>query len=350
MRVVIDISQLHPAALKRGVGFYTLNLFNSLKKLDDDNSYLLKREKEEGIRKEKEEKVDLIHYPYFDPFFLTLPLVKNKPVVVTVHDLTPLKFPQHYPSGIRGKIKWQIQKTSLKGTRAIITDSENSKKDLIEIASLPKDKISVVYLAPGRGFKKLEEENYKFKIKKAYQLQDRFVLYVGDLNWNKNVKGLVKAVSKVNQKVKLVLVGSAFKEENLKELKELKRLIKKLKLDNKVKLLGFIPNKDLVAIYNLATLYIQPSFYEGFGLPVLEAMSCGCPVLCSNQASLPEVGGLSVEYFNPFKKEELEKKLVLLVTNKDKLREMSNKGLKQAQKFSWKKTALETREIYKKSL
>lgn len=110
--------------------------------------------------------------------------------------------------------------------------------------------------------------------------------------------------------------------------------------------LGFIPTVDLVKIYNLATLYVQPSFYEGFGLPILEAMSCGCPVLSSNQGSLPEVGSQAAAYFDPNSTGDLELKLTKLISNKNKLQELSIKGLKQAEKFSWQKTALETKKVY----
>lgn len=349
-KIIIDIFQLHPQALKRGVGIYALSLYQGLKALKDGNEYCLKKNKG---REKSGKKANLIHYPYFDPFFLTLPCRGRIPVVVTVHDLTPLKFPSHYPAGIKGRIKWQRQKYLLKKVDAIITDSQNSKKDIVEIIGYPENKIFSIPLAVSNEFRKLENGNWELGIKGKYHLPDVFLLYVGDLNWNKNVKSLVKTFYKlkdVDQNLKLVLIGSAFNNKSLKELKMLKKQIKRLKLNNDVKLFGFIPTKDLVKIYNLAILYIQPSFYEGFGLPVLEAMSCGCPVLSSNQASLPEVGGKAVEYFNPFKKDDLEMKLKSLVKNKLKLKKISKLGLKQAQKFSWKKTAEQTAKVYQKVL
>lgn len=345
MKIVIDISQLHPAALKRGVGFYSLNLFKALCKLNDNNQYILKKEKSSGLE------ADLIHYPYFDPFFLTLPLIKTRPTVVTVHDLIPLKFPKHFKAGFKGKIKWSIQKFSLKQVKAIITVSESSKKEIIEIIGFPKKRIFPIHLAASEEYKKLEIRNWQLKIRKRLHLPKTFLLYVGDINWNKNIKGLIEAfkiVKNKNNELKLILTGPAFANNNLKELKEIKNLIKKLKLENETRLLGFIPTIDLVKIYNLATLYIQPSFYEGFGLPVLEALSCGCPVLCSNQASLAEVGGRAVEYFNPNNKNEFIKKLVDLIANKEKLKALSVLGLRQAEKFSWRKTALKTRKVYEK--
>lgn len=343
MKINLDISRLNQAALKRGVGFYTKNLYQGLKNLKDSNQYCLTQ------NKLKKANCDLIHYPYFDPFFLTLPLIKEKPAIVTVHDLIPLKFPQYYPAGIRGRIKWQLQKLSLKKAKAIITDSNNSKKDIKEIIGFPDDKIFVVYLAANKKFRKLEAGDWRLEIKKKYHLSENFFLYVGDLNWNKNVKGLIRAFSIINHQssnTKLVLIGNAFKNKQLPELQQLQQLIQKLNLKKEITLLGFIPANDLAAIYNLASLYIQPSFYEGFGLPILEAMSCGCPVLSSNQASLPEVGGEAIKYFNPYKKNDLEEKLLSLMLNKKKLIELGMKGLKWAKKFSWRKTALATRKVY----
>jgi glycosyltransferase involved in cell wall biosynthesis len=345
MKVQINISRLHPVAFQRGVGFYTFNLFKALNNLKDGHQYLLEK------KRKREVQADLIHYPYFDPFFLTLPRQRSKPTIVTIHDLIPLKFPRHYPSGIKGKIKWQIQRGLVKKVSAIITDSQNSKKDIIDIISFPPEKIFPIYLAAGKEFRKLEIGNWKLEIKEKYHLPENFLLYVGDLNWNKNLKAMMIAFKKLKIKnLKMVFIGRAFKDEKLDELEELKGLMRELKLENDVRFLGFIPTRDLVAIYNLATLHVQPSFSEGFGLPVLEAMSCGCPVLCSNQASLPEVGGPGVEYFNPYKKGDLVKKLNLLLANKDKLKEFRLKGLKQAKDFSWKKTALATRKVYEKVL
>lgn len=343
--IVIDISRLHKASLKRGVGFYSKNLFESLKDLDDGNQYILKKSLKERIR------ADIIHFPYFDLFFLTLPLVRNQPVVVTIHDLTPLKFPKHFSPGLRGKIKWQIQKKLAKRVSAIITDSKNSKKDIIKIIGCPSEKIFSIYLASGKEFKEIKSPISLGRIKAEYELSENFILYVGDLNWNKNIEGLVRAFKKCKIKnLKLIFAGESFKNENLVELRGLKSLIDKLDLKDKVRLLGFVPTRDLVAIYNLATLYVQPSFYEGFGLPVLEAMACGCPVLSSNKASLPEVGENAVEYFDPCKKGDLERKLGYLINNFNKLKYLKEKGLEQVKKFSWKKTALETRKVYEKVL
>jgi len=346
VRVEIDISRLHPQSLKRGVGFYTLNLFQALKKFKSKDRFFLKK-------KERDLQTDLVHYPFFDPFFTTLPLIKNKPVVVTIHDLIPLKFPKHYPPGVKGKLSWQIQKLSLKGVDLIITDSLNSKKDINEITGLPLKKIKAVYLAVDKRFKKISCQKKLAKTKKKYRLPDKFILYVGDLNWNKNVLGLAKACLEL--KIPLVLVGQQAASRNFdpshpenQPLVLIQELIKKNK--NLIRPVGFLSLDQLVNFYNLADLYVQPSFYEGFGLPLLEALSCGCPVICSDQASLPEIGGQAVVYFDPYQENDLLKKIKKLFSKQKKLRILKKKGLKQSKKFSWEKTAWQTRRVYEKVL
>lgn len=348
MKVLIDVCKLPPYAFQRGVGVYALNLYRTLNKyrIGDNEYFLYKSNKQIHV------KTDIVHFPYFDPFFLTLPLIKQRPTIITVHDLTPIKFPAYYPRGFKGELKWQIQKKLIQQVDAIITDSVVSKKDIVKIMNYPQEKIYSIYLAAGEEFKQLTG-NWQLAIKEKYHLPDTFLLYVGDANWNKNISGLLKAfydVKTTDSKLKIILIGSAFKNDNLLELQEIKKLIKKLNIEKEVKLLGFVPIEDLVAIYNLAALYIQPSFDEGFGLPILEAMNCGCPVLSSNQGSLPEVGGQAVEYFDPNKNNELSKKITYLLNNKNKLNSLRILGLKQAKNFSWSKTAAETKKVYEATL
>lgn len=349
MKVAIDITHLHADALSRGVGYYANNLFLALQDLKDGNAYSL-------INKGRDQcDADIIHYPYFDPVFLTLPLFNKKPTIITVHDLTQVKFSEHYPRGIRGEIKWQIQQRLLRQANAIITDSLNSMKDIQKIINYPKAKIYPIYLACDTRFKKLSTGSRDEIINNKYHLPKTFLLYVGDINWNKNVKGLIEAFQKLKinppaggNNLKLILVGSAFQNKILNEQQELMLLINNLKLYQDIMCLGYVSDNELSAIYSLATLYIQPSFYEGFGLPILEAMSCGCPILSSDQGSLPEIGGKAVEYFDPRKPEELYNKLINLLGNKERLQNLKISGLKQAAKFSWEKTAKLTTQVYEK--
>ena len=343
-KIAIDTSGISEKYGIRGTGFYAKRLIKAFQKINTGDC-LINSFNFREISKEKLLSYSLLHYPYFDPFFPTLPLKKVKPTITTVHDLIPLKFPRHFPRGIRGEIKWQMQKLSLKSSTGIITDSKSSKKDIYEITGFDQQNIHVVYLAPDEEFKVLKKENLH-NIAKKYNLPQNYVLYVGDLNWNKNLPGLINAYSKLKEKdYFLVIVGKAFLNKNLTERIDLVKLIKKLNLYPKVKFLGFIPTKDLRAVYNLAEVYCQPSFYEGFGLPVLEAMACGCPVVSSDTSSLPEISGEAALLVKP-QTEEIAKGLKKIISNIDLQKKLINKGLRQASKFSWQKTARQTLEIY----
>ena len=176
MRIAIDITPLSSAHKDRGVGKYTKLLVESLQKYESKHSYTLF---ERG--KKVPENIDVVHYPHFDPFFLTLPLIKTKPTVVTIHDLIPIKYPDKFPRGIRGEVKWQIQRYSLTSATRIIADSASSKRDILKHVGYDQNNISVVHLAPDPAI-----------IAGAGNGSERrkFLIYVGDLNWNKNIYGL----------------------------------------------------------------------------------------------------------------------------------------------------------------
>src|SRR5205814_1416142 len=140
-----------------------------------------------------------------------------------------------------------------------------------------------------------------------YKLPDNFALYVGDVNWNKNLHGLLNAIS--ISKIQLVLVGSALTDQNLPQVKELDALIKELDLGSLITKTGFVPEKDLVVLYNLAGVVVMPSFYEGFGLPVLEGMACGTPVVCSKNSSLEEIGGDVAIFCDPSDPKDISLKI-----------------------------------------
>lgn len=344
MKVGIDVSPLKTGHQFRGIGIYTQNLLQAFKriKITGFSSELI----EKG---EIPKDIDLIHYPFFDLFFLTLPFKKVKPTIVTIHDVIPLIFPQAFPLGIRGKLKLEAQKLSLKGVKGVITDSENSRKDIVDYLNFPKEKVHVVPLAPGEEFKKISDKNLLEKTKKKYDLPDNFILYVGDVNYNKNIPGLIKAFASLKQeKLKLVLVGKAFMNKKIKETQEIFALVKSLNLEEKIIFLGWISSEELVAIYNQATVYCQPSFYEGFGLPVLEAMACGCPVVCADNSSLREICGQSALMVKTDTIYSIAQGLKTLLDSKAKQEELSQKGLKWVGNFSWLKTAQKTYEIYQK--
>lgn len=303
----------------RGVGFYAQRLFSALKPFVDIEWLNFSPLPVVGF--------DLVHYPYFDFSWPTIAPIRVSKTVVTVHDLTPLKFPQHFPFGLRAKIVWPWQEFLLKGIDAILTDSYCSQQDIREITNI--NKTYVTYLAADEIFKplKLKREN--------------FVLYVGGANWNKNVLTLIKACEK--NKIPLVLVGKEFISPaagniEVQPLKEIQSYI-----DGKAVIArGFVETADLVKLYNQCKVYVQPSVYEGFGLPVLEAMACGTPVICGKNSSLVEIAEDAVTYADVTSIEDLAEKISGV--------KVTGKEITQATKFSWEKTAKETYEVYQNCL
>ena len=345
MKIGFDTSSLSNQHKVRGTGFYTKRLVEELQRYSQQHADFQLIEFSGKVPSQ----ADIIHFPAFNPFFVSLPVHCKKPIVITIHDLIPLKFPRHFPPGLKGSLKWQLQKKLLKKTKAIITDSKASQKDIIKFADVGKRKVSVIYLAADQVFKPLVDKPWLEKIKNRYQLPDKFVLYVGDLNYNKNIPMLTRAC--LNLKYPLVVVGkqSISKEESpnhpetqdLINFQHLARQYPQLIIR-----LGFVPTKDLVGIYNLAAYLTQPSLAEGFGLPVLEAMACGCPVITSQSTSLSEISGKAAFLINPRKKQDLETALIKMWRQSGLRRRFSKLGLKQVKKFSWNKTAQQTLSVY----
>ena len=345
--VGIDVSPLYTEHKVRGVGFYTKWLLKALKELGGD---LEVRELKNNEEVEKQN-YDLLHLPYFSPFFKTLPKELNKPWVVTVHDLIPIRFKKHYPPGIKGSFSWQLQKRNLLKAKAIITDSKASKEDIIKYTSYPEKRIEVVYLAPDKGFRKLKKGNWEQKLKDKYKLPEEFVLYVGDVNWNKNILGLVEACKKVQKS--LVVVGKQAANRDYDkthiENQDLVSLQKQVEINPLITLMGFVSKEELVQFYNLAKVYCQPSFGEGFGFPVLEAMSCGCPVVSSSWGSLPEIAGEAALLVEP-EADSLGVGIKRAWESKGLSSKLVKAGNMQVKKFSWEKTAKETLRIYQQAL
>lgn len=344
MKIALDITPLdlkNPHRV-RGSGFYLKHLKDALVKCVDKEELIFFSQGEIVPRD-----VDLFHFPYFEPFFLTLPSKNLTKTIVTVHDLTTIKFTSNFPSGIKGSIKWQLQKRRLKNADAIITDSFSSKKDIKNILNYPEKKIKVIPLAAGELFKPIVQEKIT-EVKKKYELPEKFVLYVGDVTWNKNLPRLVKAVKKLN--IPLILVGKAIASKEFdsknpwnKDRIEVQNLIHS---SEKIKALGFVNDHDLVAMYNAATLFVMPSLYEGFGLPVLEAMSCGTPVVTSGEGSLPEVAGDAAVIVDAYSIEDIAQNIDKVFSDEDLRSKLSEKGLERAQKFTWEKTAHQTLSVY----
>jgi len=244
-------------------------------------------------------KPQLVHYPFFDLFYPTLPLFHTAPVVVTIHDLTPLVLTHLYPQGIKAKINLFRQKLSLSRVSAILTDSRSSKQDIATILRLDPQKIFVTPLGVDQKYYSPVPKSRLLQIAKKYRLPKKFVLTVaGGPNPNKNLPFLAQVTQKLN--LPLVIVGKGVAQPvplppvhpellDLQKLSVFPHLIRP----------GFVPDEDMAALYRLATVYVQASLYEGFGLPLLEAMACGTPVVSADTSSLPEIYPEGTFTFDP---------------------------------------------------
>jgi glycosyltransferase involved in cell wall biosynthesis len=351
MKISISSSPLSSGHVTRGTGVYTKNLIEAIQKYESDHIVTLFSEGEE-IPGDS----DVVHYPFFDPYFLTLPLAKPKPTVVTVHDVIPLVFPDKFPAGIRGTIKWQVQKMSLLGASAVLTDSQASKRDIARIVDISQEDVFVVPLAPAPQYSTEIGTDDIEKAKEKYHLPKHYVLYVGDVNWNKNILGLIEAWGKFvtmwkgSELPRLVLLGSAFTNEMLPETKEIFRQLHSLGIKDTVQMPGHIEDEDMAACYSGSLLTVLPSMYEGFGFPVLEAMMCNVPVIASNASSIPEISGPS-PLFNPSDPNEIANAIEsVLLYSPMKRRTLVEKGRAWARTFTWEKVAHETIMVYEKAL
>ena len=316
----------------RGVGFYVANLVDELKKsktilLTDTNP-------------------DIVHYPFFDLFYPTLPLYKNRPTVVTIHDLTPLILKDLYPKGIMGTINLLRQRLAVSNLNAIITDSQNSKSDIIHYFKYPADKIFVTPLAIDPIFAKEVSQKELAEVQEKYKLPKKFILTVaGGPNPNKNLVTLAKVTKELG--LPLVVVGKGLLQEIKEPIHPELKDLGKLRQYEHILFPGFVSTEDLSAMYRLATLYCQPSLYEGFGLPVLEAMTVGCLLVSSNSSSLPEIYPANTITFNPKSQKEMKQALkkALDLTLKQK-EDLLSSAKERAADFSWRKTVDMTEMVY----
>jgi glycosyltransferase involved in cell wall biosynthesis len=344
-KITIDLVSKTPYAGSgpRGVDVYARNLYNNLSSILGHGKVTLSYDLGANHH------ADLTHYTFFDPFFLTLWGKKHtSKFVVTVHDLIPLVFPNHFKIGIRGHLKWLLQRQALRAASAIITDSECSKRDIAKLTGIHSDKIHVVPLSGGHG---TTTQNLVKVVRREYKLPAEYLLYVGDINWNKNVPGLIDSFAQLHNDIHLVLVGKAFASStDTPEYQAIQDAISRSGKQDRIHILGFVPSHHLLAIYRGAHIYIQPSWYEGFGFPVLEALEQGTPVVSASTGSLPEVGGSYVHYFNPSDKKSLFSLLTDLLKNQNARTQYQESGKKWAHSFSWEKVVKETHAVYEKIL
>ncbi|MEO0088397.1 MAG: glycosyltransferase family 1 protein [candidate division WOR-3 bacterium] len=263
---------------------------------------------------------------------LPFKLAKRIPTLVTVHDLSFYYFPHTLPFRSWLIVRSLFWKT-IRYVTHIITPSNFVKRSLISFGISPS-KITAIPEGVDKIFRPLDKQLAKTKIKEKYQIEKDFILSVGTIEPRKNYPLLIKAFENFQKDFLLVIIGQkGWKNQRIFQM------VKKLNLENKIIFLFSIDDEDLCYFYNAATLFIYPSLYEGFGLPVLEALNCGVPTITSFSSSLPEVGGDAVLYFNPYDEKDLANQIKKLLSSHSLQKELREKGLIRAKLFSFKKTA-----------
>lgn len=318
----------------RGVGFYEENLKKAL--VAENKVQLVK------------ELADIDHFVFYDIFYKTLPSKFIRPTVVTVHDLTPLVLSDRYPKGIISSINMFRQRLALQKVDAIITDSQNSKKDIVKIFRISEEKIFVTPLAVSNEYHKKVTEQDKQRVKKKFNLPDKFIVSApGGPDPNKNLPNLAEATERLN--IPLVIVGSRLVEEVPRPVPpELIDMVR-LQVYPHVIRPGFVSTQDLNVMYRMALCHVQASLYEGFGLPLLESMTAGCPAISSSASCLPEVYHKDTITFNPKSISSLEKALNKFLKLGPKAKEKYiDMNREKAKEFTWKKTAKLTEQVYQK--
>ena len=278
---------------------------------------------------------------YWQPNFIPNDGIKAKKIVTSVHDFSFILHKEYHPKErIEHFEKYFF--TNVAKSDMIITGSEFSKQEILEQLNFSNEQIQVIYHGINHNLFKVYDN-----IKVNFELPKKFIFSVGSIEPRKNLVGLLKAYNSLDKEFKkefkLVLAG--FKGW---ENEEIINLIEQDK--ENIHYLGFVSDSELAKVYNLASLFVFPSFYEGFGLPVLEAMACGTPVVSSNTTSLPEVGGEAVVYCDPNNVNDIAEKIQIVLNDKKLQQEMIGKSLKRAKQFTWEKAAQEHMKIFEKVL
>lgn len=357
-----------------GIGQFAYGVISSLEKLDKQNSYLiyLKNPPVEDLPKPRKNWQYLVFGPkkYWTQLALPLKLLtqKNKPnifyspshygprfspvpTVISLMDLWHHRHPEQFAKrDLYQLTAWE--KYSVKKASQIVTISEFSKKEIMAVYKLPENKITVAY--PGFTNYQFSISNFKSNsnskisnVKKKFNIKDDYFLYLGTLQPKKNIEGLIKAFAEIQNKKNKIQLVIAGKKGWLFE--QIFSLVKELKIQDRVVFTGFVDEQDKPFLMLGAKAFVLPSFYEGFGIPVLEAMALGVLVIASNAASLPEVGGEAAIYCDPDKTESISKAMEKVLNLNDNQRnEIIEQGYKQALKFSWEKCGKKILETLEK--
>lgn len=258
--------------------------------------------------------------------------------VMLVHDIVPKLFPE-YLGNSRKRLYWELTEKGVGKASRIVTVSENSKKDLIKYLNIAADRIKVALIDVDSIYKKEVDENYSKNLLDKYNLKKGYIYSGGGMEKRKNLDTLILAYKKMleeNSSIPdLVISGKPLPGNPLAV--DVSGMVKDLEIEDRVRILGYVSQEDVPAIHKNAKMFIYPSKYEGFGMPLLEALSQGTPSISAKNSSLVEVGGDAVLYFSENSTEDLSEKIKLLLNNESLQKELSIKGKSQSKKFSWDK-------------
>jgi len=285
--------------------------------------------------------IDIFHAPYH----VWAPALLQCPLVSTVHDMIFDRYPRYMPQGYQWPVYKMVSALAVRRSRRVIADSQATKRDIVRFTRADARKIAVIPLGVDAHFRPVLDERRRQEVREQYGLPAAYMLALGARRPHKNTRRLMAGFASIAGDLPhaLVVVGAISAGSDapahgaLAALKGQRRVIE----------LDYVPEADLPALYSMADLFVQPSIIEGFGLPVIEAMACGCPVACSNTSSLPEVAGDAALLFDPFSTRDLAAALRRVLSSVDLRRELSLRGLRRAGMFTWERATAETLSVYR---
>ncbi len=284
--------------------------------------------------------LDLFHSPDF-----VLPPVRRGRTLVTVHDLSFMRYPECAPPGLVEYLNTVVPR-SLRRAGLILADSASTRQDIVDLLAMPAEKIVVVPAGVGPEYRPIDDQGLLDSVRRRYGLPQRFVLHVGTLEPRKNLARLIEAFAAIASQHAhscLVLVGGKGWLYD-----DIFARVQCLRLQDRVLFPGYVAEADLPAVYNLCTVFAYPSLYEGFGLPPLEAMACGVPVVCSNSSSLPEVVGNAALMVDPLDTDALAAALSRALGDEHLRQSLRRRGLEQARLFTWQAAGRRLLEAYRR--
>ena len=366
MRIAFDGTTLRPA--RTGVGYYTEHLLHHLAKESvDDEIIVVSNRPIDTIcalppevrvvasssrmprlawmqmiapRLLRRLRVDVAHFTNG-----MVPLALSIPTVVTIHDMSLTMFPKYHPPR-RVLLNRPLVDVAARRADAIITVSESAKRDIVRLYGSQAERIHVIHEAAAPSFQPIHDTSILDRVRQRYELADRFVLYVGTIEPRKNLPKLIEGFArkrKAGQLPHQLVCAGPYGWLS----RDIEDLIDRLQIEDAVRFTGYVPFEDLAALYTLAEMFVFPSLYEGFGLPVIEAMACGTPVVTGHVAALAEVGGGAVEQVAHLDADSLGDAMVRLADDRRRREHLSSLGLQRAHLFSWTRAARETIKVYR---